>query len=70
MAAVIPFGRSMIISKDLFLLGEQDYLRLPKDEKRNRLKSSNATIAANGAAPQVTSVVVGMGKEHPPDDLR
>lgn len=24
----------MIISKDLFLLGDQDYLRLPKDEKR------------------------------------
>lgn len=26
--------RNMIISKDLFLLGDQDYLRLPKDEKR------------------------------------
>jgi hypothetical protein len=25
---------AMIISKDLFLLGDQDYLRLPKDEKR------------------------------------
>lgn len=24
----------MIISKDLFLLGDQDYLRLPKEEKR------------------------------------
>lgn len=24
----------MIISKDLFLLGDQDYLRLPKDDKR------------------------------------
>ena len=24
----------MIISKDLFLLGDQDYLRLPKDEQR------------------------------------
>ena len=27
-------GLEMIISKDLFLLGDQDYLRLPKDEKR------------------------------------
>ncbi|KAF4518900.1 hypothetical protein B566_EDAN006738 [Ephemera danica] len=26
--------RDMIISKDLFLLGDQDYLRLPKDDKR------------------------------------
>lgn len=26
--------RAMIISKDLFLLGEQDYLRLPRDERR------------------------------------
>lgn len=26
----------MIISKDLFLLGDQDYLRLPKDDKRPR----------------------------------
>lgn len=34
----------MIISKDLFLLGEQDYLRLPKDEKR--LGTSNNTTVA------------------------
>lgn len=38
----------MIISKDLFLLGEQDYLRLPKDEKRRTKSTSNAT--GNGAA--------------------
>lgn len=29
-----PTRGIMIISKDLFLLGDQDYLRLPKDEKR------------------------------------
>jgi len=28
----------MIISKDLFLLGDQDYLRLPKDEKRTMVR--------------------------------
>uniref|UniRef100_A0A1B6D6J3 ABC transporter domain-containing protein n=1 Tax=Clastoptera arizonana TaxID=38151 RepID=A0A1B6D6J3_9HEMI len=30
----------MIISKDLFLLGDQDYLRLPKDEKRTMVRPS------------------------------
>lgn len=43
----------MIISKDLFLLGEQDYLRLPKDEKR-RSKSSSNTAAIVGAAATVS----------------
>ncbi|CAH1405993.1 unnamed protein product [Nezara viridula] len=32
--SVCRLARNMIISKDLFLLGDQDYLRLPKDEKR------------------------------------
>lgn len=41
----------MIISKDLFLLGEQDYLRLPKDEKRKQHKEA----------------VVVMGKKAPDD---
>lgn len=45
----------MIISKDLFLLGEQDYLRLPKDEKRSRKSAPRAAVV--------------MGKT-PPDDLR
>lgn len=31
-------GPDMIISKDLFLLGDQDYLRLPKDEKRTMVR--------------------------------
>ncbi|CAH0390402.1 unnamed protein product [Bemisia tabaci] len=30
----------MIISKDLFLLGDQDYLRLPKDEKRTMVRTT------------------------------
>lgn len=38
---------AMIISKDLFLLGEQDYLRLPKDDKRNR-KSVPVSVAGMG----------------------
>jgi len=32
----------MIISKDLFLLGDQDYLRLHKDDKRSR--NANKTL--------------------------
>uniref|UniRef100_A0A2S2NZL9 ABC transporter G family member 21 n=2 Tax=Schizaphis graminum TaxID=13262 RepID=A0A2S2NZL9_SCHGA len=32
----------MIISKDLFLLGDQDYLRLPKDDKQS--KNANKTL--------------------------
>lgn len=41
----------MIISKDLFLLGEQDYLRLPKDEKRrSKGTSNNATGNSGGVA--------------------
>nr|AIN44120.1 ATP-binding cassette sub-family G member 22-like protein [Laodelphax striatellus] len=32
----------MIISKDLFLLGDQDYLRLPKDEKRTMVRPTSA----------------------------
>jgi hypothetical protein len=35
----------MIISKDLFLLGDQDYLRLPKDEKRNMVRPTSAKNA-------------------------
>lgn len=35
-------GREMIISKDLFLLGDQDYLRLPKDEKRAMVRAAGA----------------------------
>lgn len=50
----------MIISKDLFLLGEQDYLRLPKDDKR---VSRKATAAALRVPP------VGMGKT-PPNEPR
>lgn len=35
----------MIISKDLFLLGDQDYLRLPKDEKRTMVRpATNKTL--------------------------
>ncbi|XP_055691964.1 uncharacterized protein LOC129794996 [Lutzomyia longipalpis] len=48
----------MIISKDLFLLGEQDYLRLPKDEKRAGNRKSDP------APPSA-----GMGKT-PPDESR
>lgn len=47
----------MIISKDLFLLGEQDYLRLPKDDKRTRKSAVRA------------QTVGGMGK-NPPDESR
>lgn len=54
----------MIISKDLFLLGEQDYLRLPKDEKR-RIKSSsnttNASVTGNGGAVAGVGGVIGAG---------
>lgn len=39
----------MIISKDLFLLGEQDYLRLPKDEKRRTKSSANAAVTGSAA---------------------
>lgn len=45
---------AMIISKDLFLLGEQDYLRLPKDEKRrSKVTSNNATGNGGGVASSV-----------------
>lgn len=49
---------NMIISKDLFLLGEQDYLRLPKDDKRAR--KSAPTICAQA----------GMGKIPQEHELR
>lgn len=49
----------MIISKDLFLLGEQDYLRLPKDEKRRIKSSTNA--AGNGSAGVAASAGGGGG---------
>lgn len=64
----------MIISKDLFLLGEQDYLRLPKDEKRrikgtgNAASNGGAVATANGAGRGAggtgngaSGVVVGAG---------
>lgn len=44
----------MIISKDLFLLGEQDYLRLPKEERRSKVRALQP---------------VGMGRT-PPDESR
>lgn len=37
--------KDMIISKDLFLLGDQDYLRLPKEEKRI-VMATRANVAA------------------------
>jgi ABC-type multidrug transport system ATPase subunit len=45
----------MIISKDLFLLGEQDYLRLPKDDKRNRKIVPPVVTAGMGNLPQKES---------------
>ncbi|XP_014258500.1 ABC transporter G family member 14 [Cimex lectularius] len=42
----------MIISKDLFLLGDQDYLRLPKDEKRMvRPSTTNNIRVESGHSP-------------------
>lgn len=41
----------MIISKDLFLLGEQDYLRLPKDEKRGRKSAPRPPVVMGKAPP-------------------
>lgn len=42
-APVVPTATTtMIISKDLFLLGDQDYLRLPKDDKRSRNANKSA----------------------------
>lgn len=38
----------MIISKDLFLLGDQDYLRLPKDDKRSRNKPARSVSQTRG----------------------
>lgn len=34
----------MIISKDLFLLGDQDYLRLPNNEKRQQQRAMGRPI--------------------------
>lgn len=42
---------AMIISKDLFLLGEQDYLRLPKDEKRGRKNTAQKPPVVMGKTP-------------------
>lgn len=42
----------MIISKDLFLLGEQDYLRLPKDEKRARKNLQGAPSSMGKTPPE------------------
>jgi hypothetical protein len=36
----------MIISKDLFLLGDQDYLRLPVNEKRQQRAMGRPIINA------------------------
>uniref|UniRef100_A0A0K8S5Y2 ABC transporter domain-containing protein n=1 Tax=Lygus hesperus TaxID=30085 RepID=A0A0K8S5Y2_LYGHE len=43
----------MIISKDLFLLGDQDYLRLPKDEKRlvRPSTTNNIRVESSGGPP-------------------
>ncbi|XP_058808800.1 uncharacterized protein LOC131674261, partial [Phymastichus coffea] len=42
----------MIISKDLFLLGDQDYLRLPSNEKRQQQRAMGRPIIN---APRVES---------------
>ncbi|XP_075234120.1 ABC transporter G family member E23 isoform X2 [Lycorma delicatula] len=41
----------MIISKDLFLLSDQDYLRLPKDEKRTMVRPTATKIQRVENAP-------------------
>ncbi|XP_069705166.1 uncharacterized protein E23 isoform X3 [Periplaneta americana] len=44
----------MIISKDLFLLGDQDYLRLPKDEKRVMVRPVTKIQRVESSVPSTT----------------
>lgn len=44
----------MIISKDLFLLGDQDYLRLPKDEKRVMVRPVTKIQRVESNVPSTT----------------
>ncbi|KAK7871226.1 hypothetical protein R5R35_001089 [Gryllus longicercus] len=56
----------MIISKDLFLLGDQDYLRLPKDEKRAMVRPA----ANNPRLESAPSAAIQLpGAEAPPRPL-
>ncbi|XP_021919485.1 ABC transporter G family member 9 isoform X3 [Zootermopsis nevadensis] len=44
----------MIISKDLFLLGDQDYLRLPKDDKRAMVRPVPKIQRVESSVPSAT----------------
>lgn len=61
----------MIISKDLFLLGDQDYLRLPKDEKRAMVRPANSKSQRvdNGTSPHFPCLVEHQHLPHKPVEL-
>lgn len=52
--------RAMIISKDLFLVGEQDYLRLPKDERRKDTMPPLTDLKPPDLAPRYVIIQIGI----------
>lgn len=50
--------RAMIISKDLFLVGEQDYLRLPKDERRKDTMPPLTDLKPPDLAPRYIMIAI------------